>query len=330
MQWNEDASQRANQYLDEVRRACAARGMDPEPVVAQVSQRIAAQVQASGVEVVSADLVRGILAASGPAESVAAASVPPPLPSGGIYVNPLERGTQTPPAAPQVWRGSSSAPLGCFIAGAICVGLVFVMGILAAILLPALARAREAARRASCQNNMKQVGLLLRGYADGHDGQYPGLVNEPGYLIFGGEFAAEMDLALLQCPSEDTDYSERSDDGTVYLDSDYLYLGYAIRSQAEMDAVLGALHEQGNDLEALMALGQIAGPAGALVPLRADLPDPASVPVLVEWPMDHNDAGANVLYLDGHTEFVKQGSKFPVTDAFYAAVEKMVSELPEG
>ena len=51
--------------------------------------------------------------------------------------------------------------------------VIAIIGILAAILLPALARAREAARRSSCQNNLKQWGIVYKMYAGEHDGSWP-------------------------------------------------------------------------------------------------------------------------------------------------------------
>jgi prepilin-type N-terminal cleavage/methylation domain-containing protein/prepilin-type processing-associated H-X9-DG protein len=49
--------------------------------------------------------------------------------------------------------------------------VIAIIGILAAILLPALARARESARRASCQNNLKQINLMMKMYSNEAKGE---------------------------------------------------------------------------------------------------------------------------------------------------------------
>ena len=135
--------------------------------------------------------------------------------------------------------------------------VIAIIGILAAILLPALARAREAARRASCANNLKQQGLVFKMYANESNGAFPTLkirateVSAPcqdwnvSDLCFDGEQTYPeyfSDLHILLCPSDPD--AERvllesvyCPDGAGELDIchitafSYVYSGWAVRAE---------------------------------------------------------------------------------------------------
>jgi prepilin-type processing-associated H-X9-DG protein len=64
--------------------------------------------------------------------------------------------------------------------------VIAIIAILAAILFPVFARARENARRASCMSNLKQIGTGMLMYVQDYDERYPGSVMQPVPPINGG------------------------------------------------------------------------------------------------------------------------------------------------
>src|SRR5262245_51585500 len=57
--------------------------------------------------------------------------------------------------------------------------VIAIIAILASMLLPALAKAKEKARRIACISNVKQLALAMKMYVDDHNGSYPPRMPDP-------------------------------------------------------------------------------------------------------------------------------------------------------
>src|SRR5438874_12242672 len=77
--------------------------------------------------------------------------------------------------------------------------VIAIIAILAAMLLPALSQGKEAARRISCVNNIRQLSLSLTMYADDNEGEFP-----PRMQPFWPQRLASyyLDTNLLKCASD--------------------------------------------------------------------------------------------------------------------------------
>src|ERR1043165_1665795 len=75
--------------------------------------------------------------------------------------------------------------------------VIAIIAILAAILFPVFAQAREAARKASCQSNLKQLGASILMYAQGYDQELPwsGWNDVSGDTVDGLYIPTEKDCA---------------------------------------------------------------------------------------------------------------------------------------
>ncbi len=184
--------------------------------------------------------------------------------------------------------------------------VIATIGILAAILLPALARSRESARRASCLANLAQLGMVLKMYAEEHDRNLPwsgGGGNADCLLALRGDYLS--DSKILFCPSD-----------TNYSDGEFV--------QREWTVILNGDGEGRNDADARPSMRQSYDYFGAYTkaPLRYPHPSMPTPAVPLMWDItlrsdeafphqdigtsfNHVPGGGNVVMMDGSVVFVK-------------------------
>ena len=173
--------------------------------------------------------------------------------------------------------------------------VIGIIGLLAAILFPVLARVKAKAKRVECMGNLRQIGLGFRVFATEHEGRFPAEVRERyggvmEHVETGGayqHFKAISDAIdsthILICPSdtkrERADWDELTDDNVSY--------------QVGIDA------KSADPYHILSADRNIVPVTKTIVTVRANSD--------VEWTKELHRMEGNILFADGRVESAGNG-----------------------
>jgi prepilin-type N-terminal cleavage/methylation domain-containing protein/prepilin-type processing-associated H-X9-DG protein len=187
--------------------------------------------------------------------------------------------------------------------------VIAIIGILAALLLPALARARENARRAVCKSNLKEIGYGIKLFSDDHDEDYPSAdaTGDPT----GSPYTVKGSLVLLNpdyikpfktfiCPSNVL--AEVADDAADFIDvttpnpvCSYAYrVGLSETARPDTGLVMDETYDNGNAVGTWADLTNVKDPAGGNNPEA----------------LNHGEDGVNVLFAGGHVRWVNTRRNF--------------------
>ena len=192
--------------------------------------------------------------------------------------------------------------------------VIAIIAILAAILFPAFARARENARRASCQSNLKQIGLALTQYTQDYDERMPRKAWLGGYGEPATETTQNMFFSWVQpymkseqafvCPSDTgiqgaTTPKYKDANKTSYVFNGYNATNGTPGSPTGVPGLAGK------------SLAEIDNPSGTL--MVSEYTDVVGESWHQRQPglntagltNASRDAGNNMCFADGHVKFVK-------------------------
>jgi prepilin-type N-terminal cleavage/methylation domain-containing protein/prepilin-type processing-associated H-X9-DG protein len=154
--------------------------------------------------------------------------------------------------------------------------VIAIIAILAAILFPVFAKAREKARQSSCLSNVKQINLAILQYAQDYDEQFFAYRMDSGGVYYWDVVTAPYmkSTQILKCPSS-------SGVATRHYGWNYSYLD-------------------------LKSLGYVTNPSETFT--VGDANSLLAIPTSANWSLmlfPHNE-GANYGFVDGHAKWLSQ------------------------
>jgi len=202
--------------------------------------------------------------------------------------------------------------------------VITIISILAAILFPVFARARENARRASCMSNMKQLALGWLMYAQDYDGRLV-FYQYGGGTDMGKVFPYVKNDQVFICPSADLPDTRKYDPATSPYGTDYGMPGtYAPAMAAIINS--GGTVNQGDvtimdaipepSVTCLMAEVNNVDTTGKVLTTGYDR-FPANNFVYYGWggvpDLARHFDGSNYAFMDGHVKWLKKENVWPQT-----------------
>ncbi len=198
--------------------------------------------------------------------------------------------------------------------------VIAIIAILAAMLLPALAQARERARQASCMNKLRQFGLYHHMYIADNDGFIMPAFDEDNERWYTKLHVyipdASSKAGLLSCP---TDPDNKYDWGNFWWS--YGYPDY-------FGAANHANFTPSNPRYGYKRDGQVRNASLLLILADSQVPNSSSSPIIPyaawnnlyghiggdNWPAFRHNGTFNAVFHDGHVESVQPNSTIANTD----------------
>jgi len=185
--------------------------------------------------------------------------------------------------------------------------VIAIIAILAAILFPVFARARENARRASCQSNLKQIGLGIMQYTQDYDERlcprFVATTPTQSWRVIIQPYVKSRQL--FACPSNTGNTSTTTDDGGTFMPR-----SYSINGNGSDPAYIGGTAPSG--AETSSSLASIGSVSQVILVGESDQNWQYPEIYMAGTPADVADRGfkghlntVNWLFVDGHVKALK-------------------------